>query len=118
MNQILDGRTRPFFAGGWLSFWGDGCGSHRLAVMGPYGREPSFCNAVGALVISARIGVNMSDKVNIPPSNTRATQTVRQRDQIDGGRGPEMEREARRINPLLVWYVEMAIARFCSSRGQ
>ena len=85
MCQILDGGTRHFFADGWLSFWGDDCGSHRLIVVGPYSREPSFREAVGALVISVRIGVDMSDKVNIPPSNTRATQKVLQIDQIDGG---------------------------------
>ena len=80
--QILDGGTGHFFAGGWSSFWGDDCGSHRFIVVGPHCREQPFCNA---LVISARIGVGMSDKVSIPPVNTRATQTVLQIDQIDGG---------------------------------
>ena len=56
-----------------------------MIVVGPVARESPFCNAVGTLVISVRIGVDMSDKVNIPPSNTRATQTVLQIDQIDDG---------------------------------
>ena len=43
---------------------------------GTYGREPPFCNAVGTLVISVRISVNMSDKVSIPLVNTRAIQKV------------------------------------------
>ena len=86
MYQILDGGARHFFAGGWLSFCGDDCGSHRrLIVMGPYSREPSFCNAVGVLAISVRIGIDISDNVNILPSNTRATQAVLHIDPIDGG---------------------------------
>ena len=52
---------------------------------GTYGREPSFRNAVSALVISVRIGTDMSDKLNIPLSNIRSAQMVLQIDQIDGG---------------------------------
>ena len=85
MYQILDGGTRHFFTDGWLSFWGDDCGGHRLIVVGPYGREPSFCDTVGALVISVQIGVDMNDKVTTPPANTRTTRMVKQIDQIDGG---------------------------------
>ena len=44
-----------------------------------------FCNAVGVLAISVRIGVDITDNVNILPSNTRATQAVLQIDPIDGG---------------------------------
>ena len=85
MYQILDGGARHFFAGGLLSSWGNDCGSHRLIVVGPTAHEPPFCNAVGTLVISVRTSVDMSDKVIIPPSNTRATQTVPQIDRIDDG---------------------------------
>ena len=101
MYQILDGGASHFFAGGLLSSWGNDCGSHRLVVVGPTAREPSFCNAVGTLVISVRIGVDMSDKVNIPPSNTRATQTVLQIDQIDWGVGQKWRR--RREGSTLPW---------------